>query len=89
MVRKLLAAICALTASACTSSYMSAVDMAPFEIRPTFSPVAEGLYCPVMMSWRSDNEVVAVMAGDADSCIRYSWDSTRRIVVGEALVGED
>jgi hypothetical protein len=42
-----------------------------------------------MVSWRPDNEVVGVAAGGRESCMNYSWDLSRRLVIAQALQGRD
>jgi len=88
-MRKWLAALFVFAATGCTTSLASAVDMAPMYARPSVSPLAAGLYCSVAVSWRPDNEVVSVAAGGRESCRNYSWDLSRRLVIAQALEGQD
>jgi hypothetical protein len=77
-------------AAACTEPTLkSAIDLAPFEVRPVNSPVADGIYCIAAVSWRADGEPISAVNGDADECARYRWDVERRIAVVEELEGRD
>jgi hypothetical protein len=80
---RILIAAFALLAAACNNNapYTSAVNLATSEVRPAVSPVPEGLYCLVSVSWREDGEPVSVSSGGADTCMRYSWDAQRRMVI--------
>lgn len=89
-MRRVLAALC-LLATGCTASSPigSAVDMTPMYARSFEAPIPAGLYCPVTVSWRADGEIVGVAPGPRSSCLTYSWDGMRRVIVGLPLAPSD
>ncbi len=88
MLRVLVSAALLIALGACNTSYRSAIDLAPATIRPAASPIAEGLYCMALVSWRADGEPVAAMNGAKDTCVQYRWDAGRRLAQAEHLERE-
>lgn len=85
MMMRILAGL-ALAAGLGACTYGSEVDMAPHSVRPWFSPVEPGRYCPV------DLEDGAPMVGAGEDCGFIEWDArTRQIVMREppSEEGED
>lgn len=70
MIRKLLVAIAALAASAC--SYGSAVDIAPMTTRLAKPILAPGDYCEVK------GEVAPFTVVSSDDCVPVTWDGATR-----------
>lgn len=89
MIRALFSAVAVLGAAACMPGYRSAIDLAPASLRPAASPVADGVYCLALISWRADGEPVAAMNGDKYSCMRYAWDKERRVARIEGFASKD